>query len=282
MTEAASTKERWKPEGHPMLGVRGTVALLQCATTLILVFSGINWSQTIPLAMMQFVSAGTLLAQWDKSGRDHMYVVRGCASLVRAIVVLRTSACGRVFPPWAGCDAEPWRGHENIRLPFRCIHVLACIRQLANAWSLLNQYHLVGDGVTPDNGHRQLWIRARIRASGVPIQLARFILKLVLLDDTRYERGDVEVACNFVRAVLLIPLSAWSLNHQYYTSGSDPPSRAVQRGMPCLELKNVDYNPSGQGGLHRAKSNVGLGDVELTETRPAATADADVDPETPR
>ena len=78
-----------------MLGVRGTVALLQCATTLILVFSGINWSQTIPLAMMQFVSACTLLAQWDKSGRDHMYVVRGCASLVRAIVVLRTSACGR-------------------------------------------------------------------------------------------------------------------------------------------------------------------------------------------
>ena len=258
-----------------MLGVRGTVALLQCATTLILVFSGINWSQTIPLAMMQFVSAFTLFSQWDKSGRDHMYVVRGCASLVRAIVVLRTSACGRVFPPWAGCDAEPWRGHENIRLPFRCIHVLACIRQLANAWSLLNQYHLVGDGVTPDNGHRQLWIRARIRASGVPIQLARFILKLVLLDDTRYERGDVEVACNFVRAALLIPLSAWSLNHQYYTSGSDPPPRSVQCGCPCFEQKNnPDYNPSGQGGLHRAKSNVGLGDVELTETRPAATTPA--------
>jgi hypothetical protein len=139
---------------------------------------------------------------------------------------------------------------------------------------LLNQYHLIGDGVTPDNGHRQLWIRARIRLSGVPIQLARFILKIVLLDDTRYERGDVEVACNFTRAVLLIPLSAWSLNHQYYTSGSDPPPRSVQRGCACLELDNVDYNPSGQGGLHRAKSNVGLGDVELTETAPAATADA--------
>ena len=134
---------------------------------------------------------------------------------------------------------------------------------------------MVGDGVTPDNGHRQLWIRARIRASGIPIQLARFVLKIVLLDDTRYERGDVEVACNFMRAVLLIPLSAWSLNHQYYTSGSDPPPRSVQRGVPCLELKNnPDYNPSGQGGLHRAKSNVGLGDVELTETAPAATADA--------
>ena len=38
------TGDRWRPEGHPMLGVRGTVALLQCATTLILVFSGINWS----------------------------------------------------------------------------------------------------------------------------------------------------------------------------------------------------------------------------------------------
>ena len=68
-------------------GARHRRALLQCATTLILVFSGINWSQTIPLAMMQFVSACTLLAQWDKSGRDHMYVVRGCASLVRAVVV---------------------------------------------------------------------------------------------------------------------------------------------------------------------------------------------------
>ena len=56
----------------------------------------------------------------------------------------------------------------------------------------------------------------------------------------------------------------------------------MQRGVPCLELKNnPDYNPSGQGGLHRAKSNVGLGDVELTETRPAAPAD-DVDAETPR
>ena len=242
--------------GHPMLGVRATVALLQCITTMVLVVSGINWSQTVPLAMMQLVSACTLFAQWDRSGRDYMYVVRGCASLARAIVVLRTSACGRVFPPWAGCDAEPWRGHENVRLPFRCIHILAALRQIANAWSLLNQYHIIGDGVTPDTGHRQLWIRARIRASGVPIQLARFVLKIVLLHDTRYERGDIEVATNFIRAALLVPLSAWSLNHQYYTSGSDPPPRSVQRGVPCLEKSGGAYDPSNKGGLHRAKSNV--------------------------
>ena len=52
-----------------------------------------------------------------------------------------------------------------------------------------------------------------------------------------------------------------------YIAAQHATPRSVQRGVPCLEMKsNPDYNPSGQGGLHRAKSNVGLGDVELTET----------------
>ena len=90
-----------------MLGVRGNRRWACSAPFItILVFSGINWSQTIPLAMMQFVSACTLLAQWDKSGRTTCTPRAGCA-LVALIVVLRTSACGRVFPPWAGCDASP-------------------------------------------------------------------------------------------------------------------------------------------------------------------------------
>ena len=227
--------------------------------------------------MMQFVSACTLLAQWDKSGRDHMYVVRGHV----AGQSHRRVADERVrprLPALGGLRRRAWRGHENIRLPFRCIHAFACLRQLANAWSLLNQYHLIGDGVTPDNGHRQLWIRARIRLAGVPIQLARFVLKIVLLDDTRYERGDVEVACNFMRAVLLIPLSAWSLNHQYYTSG------AILRLEACSAAVRVSSSImwtttwSGQGGLHRAKSNVGLGDVELTETTDGDDAVSSVTP----
>ena len=56
-----------------------------------------------------------------------MYVVRGCASFLRAIVLIRTAACGRIAPPWTGCDAGPFNS-QQARTAFRAIHLLGALR----------------------------------------------------------------------------------------------------------------------------------------------------------
>ena len=219
--------------GHPQLLVRARIAFLQAVLTCVLVVQGIALSQTPIIAFCQLVSCATLAGQYyTKQGA--LFVVRGAASFVRGLVLMHVAACGRVAPPWRARHSSPWH-REDVRAAFRVVHVVAALRMFANCWSLCDQFRTPGDGVSADHGHRQLWIRARVRASGVPIQLLRGILKLALLRGTRFERGDVEVAVNFVRALALIPASAYSLDRQYRTSGVGGAGAAPKYGA-SLEL----------------------------------------------
>lgn len=211
--------------GHSQLSVRSLIAFLQCCVTLTLVGYEINLSHSPITAAMQLLSSLTLLRQYHGKC-DSMFVLRGAGSIMRMVVLLHTAGCGRVFPATAGCDADPWTG--DMRLAFRVIHVVAAVRMLGNGISLFCQYAFPADGVCASRGHRQLHVRSRIRALGVPLHLSRGVLKLVLLRGTRYERLDVEVASNFVRALLLIPISAWSLDAQWRSSGTDRRATAAE------------------------------------------------------
>ena len=83
-------------------------------------------------------------------------------------------------------------------------------------------------------------MRSRIRATGVPIHLLRGALKLALLRGTRYNRGDLEVACNFAR-LPLICTAAWSLDRQFRSSGT----AAARSGH--VELPKAAVVPDSRG-----------------------------------
>ena len=200
--------------------MRAIVASAHCALTCALVANGIALSLTPAVAACQYANAVALAAQFYWSW-DAMFVVRAVVSAVRAAVLVRAASCGRL----RACDPRPWSG-DDVRLPLRAVHALAAVRMVANGYSLLAQYAEAG-GATEAHGHRQLRIRAKIRLCGVPIHLARAVLKMSLLDGTAYEREDLEIAANFVRGLVLDPIAAGSLLRQYWTSGvvrRPPPS----------------------------------------------------------
>ena len=185
--------------------------------------------------------------------------------LVRASRRAAPSACGLRVRPAPGRAATPsrWRGHENVRLPFRCIHV-TCVGQLANAWSLLNQYHLVGDASAPDNGHRQRADPREIRASASgAFNFARrpqncFIRRHALR--ARRRRGRLQ----FCEGGPPHPAQRVVAEPPILTRGSE--ARRVARGgssRPRVraeqEMKNMRTTTRrGQGGLHRAERCVGF------------------------
>jgi len=150
------------------------------------------------------------------------------ASLLRVLVLLHNAACGRVWPP--ACLSEPWH-EEDVRSPMRALHVIAALRFLANGHSLLTQFACPSLRTTSFRGHDELRRRAYIRAVGVPLHLARAVLKLTNLDGTRFERSPFEIGVNVVRAVLLIPISTWSLHRQWMT----PPRRSLASSAAATE-----------------------------------------------
>lgn len=69
-------------------------------------------------------------------------------------------------------------------------------------------------------GNEQLFYRGCVRAFGIPIYLARGIMKIIDLNGTEWERISVEIATNFIRALILIPIQTWSLFHQWRYTGT--------------------------------------------------------------
>lgn len=217
--------------GHTQLGVRGVIALLQAGVSLVLALRGIDAPHMYPLAACQVVSSAAFFWQY-KTAWNSMFVVRSVTSLIRCLSLVHVATCGRFWPP--GCDARPW--HEvDPRAPFRAIHVVAALRMLLNAASLLVQFFTTTRRVRRDKNHMQLLYRAQIRAFGVPIHLARAVLKIVLLTGGRFERSWLEIGANFLRALVLIPISAWSLHRQWST----PPALGRSSSCAAIELKTL-------------------------------------------
>merc|ERR1712048_207407 len=93
------------------------------------------------------------------------------------------------------------------------------LRMLLNALSLTLQFCFPERGVTDFYGNEQLFYRGCIRAAGIPIYLARGMHKISSLMGTTWEREPLEIAIDFIRGLVVIPIQAWSLFQQWRYSG---------------------------------------------------------------
>merc|ERR1711920_53842 len=107
-----------------------------------------------------------------------------CASFLRVLLLAHLAACGRVWF-WQDCDEQAW---SDARRPFRFLHCFAAARMFLNGLSLILQWAFPERGVTAHYGNEQLFFRGVIRATGIPIYLARAVTKITDLTGTDYER----------------------------------------------------------------------------------------------
>eukprot|EP00913_Durusdinium_trenchii_P011121 g10443.t1 len=129
------------------------------------------------------------------------------ANFAKAFLFLHLSVCGRtaIFDP-AACELAGW---QDERQPFRIINACFILH-----WIL---FLLPLKGVTVDVGHEQLWYRARLRATAVPMHLTLAYLK-PKLRGTPFERSHLEPVLNGLNAAMVC-IIVWSLDRQWRTSG---------------------------------------------------------------
>ena len=142
-----------------------------------------------------------------------MFLVRAFTSFGRCLGLIHLLTCGRRWPG-GECITNAW---SDCRQPFRIIHCFAAARMLLNGVTLCLQYNYPTSALC-NRGNEQLFFRGCVRATGIPIHLLRGFLKPGILFDTEFERLPVETFANFTRAFFLIPISSFSLFHQWYTT----------------------------------------------------------------
>jgi len=100
------------------------------------------------------------------------------------------------------------------------------------------------------HGNVQLFIRGSIQATGVPIHFARFFYKSVEFAGTAYSGDPLDYTANFLNACLLIPISSWSLFHQWkHTS-------AGSTGHPASDAFERDNDPNVDNREERIKVTI--------------------------
>mmetsp|Transcript_20135 Transcript_20135/g.62270 ORF Transcript_20135/g.62270 Transcript_20135/m.62270 type:complete len:403 (-) Transcript_20135:170-1378(-) len=226
----------WKRKGHIQLGVRSVTCICQCILSLSLALRGVDSFHMYGLALCQLTASVSYFTQC-MTALDAMFAVRAFSSFVRVCVGLHLAACGRVWARDDRCWSRPWH-RRDARDVFRALHVVAAVRQVLNGRSLLRQYFTPSLRSTAFRGHDELHRRGCIRASGVPLHFARGLLKILLLRGTQYERTDHEIVVNFLRALVFVPIGAWSLRRQWLT----PPKREFASSAAAKD--DVDAAPA--------------------------------------
>jgi len=240
-------------KGHRNLLIRGLATLGNAILTGVVLGYGIDIPHQSLFLICQLGSAATLIFQW-RTGRPSMFVCRGFCSFLTAIIGAHVAVCGRRWPG-EECDDKGW---TDIRLVFRILHIAAALRMTMNGTSLFLQFRYP-HRMFLSHGNEQLFYRGCIQATGVPINIMRGVLKVSILTGTEFERLPVEVAVNFIRAFVTIPISSGSLFSQWwYTSkGSTghPTSDAYERLLdPTIDcpMERVQVSIVEARGLRKA------------------------------
>lgn len=202
------------PKGHRNLGIRGGTTLCQGILTLVNLSYEVNVPIDTVMAICQFWAGTTLIVQW-RTADPRMFILRAIPSYIRCVLSFYGAGCGRRWP-WEDCASEAW---SDIRMPFRVVHCFAAVRFFLNGLSLTLQYRNPKRGVGK-RGNEQLFYRGCVRLTGIPLHITRAMMKLGTLTDTEYDRKPVEIFVNLTRALVVIPIAAWSLLNQWATSGS--------------------------------------------------------------
>jgi len=232
-----------KPKGHVQLGIRGATTTAQAVLTSILIAEDVDVLHKVPMLVAQMVAAGSLYAQWILNDR-RMFIVRAVPSFGRCLVMLHAAMCGRIYP-WESssseCFFEAW---ETELWFFRVLHVFAAVRFFLNGLSLVLHFSFPTRGVSETEGNEQLWYRARVRISGIPLNLCRGMGKIVILVRGPYERSTLEITVDFLRCVI-IALAAASLQRQWLTSGTGKPvSSTTLRDREVHEKDSDKISPT--------------------------------------
>merc|ERR1740130_978569 len=115
-----------------------------------------------------------------------------------------------------------------------------------NGLSLFCQY-MFPHRMFMGHGNVQLFVRGCVQATGVPIHFARFFLKSVEFHETT---APLDYTINFLFGGLLIPISSWSLFHQWkHTS-------AGNTGHPVSDMFERDANPSLENDEERLRVTI--------------------------
>lgn len=247
-----------KHKGHNQLAVRGVLTVCQACVNVVLIVHHVDNPHKSIMVDMQLWAAVTLFLQWW-TGSSYCFPARAVSGILRALLTSHAMVCGR---KWSGlywwqpltfsgshdahdphdCATEGW---TDMRMAFRILHLCAAMRFLGVATSLILQFLYPERGVTETNGNEQLYYRALIKATGVPIQVLRGLLKIVLLSNTPFERLTVEIVMNFVLAALTA-CNSTSLYVQYRTSGTAGPPPGGFRQVLC----DSESTSSDEGSLN--------------------------------
>ncbi|CAE8590004.1 unnamed protein product [Polarella glacialis] len=232
--------------GHPQLRLRCVVSLLQAVLSLLLACQVLWGAEVVPQALPQaacmFVAAATLLGQW-RTDQALYFAARALTCWALTMVSISLAACGRKIMPWEPCNSTGW---QDIRQPFRVLHLCEAVRTLLEGLSLSLQYSFPGQGVTDLRGHEQLFYRGYIRPIGILIQLVRGLLKIFILEGTQFQRSSLEIALNFARCPL-IAIGSCSLFQQWRSSGTGLPSEPPAEELPGLGGRSLDPLPELEG-----------------------------------
>jgi hypothetical protein len=179
-----------------------------------LALDGVDVSHMFIFCFLYLASSATLFRQ-RHSKCNIAFVLRAGCSISMALVLLHKAVCGR---HWLGEECET-AFDGDVRFPSRMIVFLKVIHKMANAGSLTIQFWSPSAHIIDRHGHDQLWYRSIIRCIGIPLSLVGGCLKLGVLGGTEFERGGMEIAVDFLRGLVIIPLSAWSLRDQWEEPG---------------------------------------------------------------
>lgn len=254
-------------KGDRNLLIRSLVNFLQFFFTMWLICYNIDPFHMIVQGLCELVTSALLLRQWRLDFGSTHYG-RAFISLVTVPSFFHLAVCGRHWP-WEECETDAWT--DKVRRPFRLMMCFAAVRMLLNGISLFCQIHFPERGITAKYGHEQLFFRSIIRLSGIPLYLAITMQNFADFNGTKWERPPIENAIQLIRALVLLPILATSLIHQWRFSGTEDRPRCTPPGAKEEQPSIILSAPI---GIQVPDQSHKLGDAEAQG--PAGTAAPDV------
>lgn len=213
-----------RPAGHPELRVRGILALLHGAWSCVLLLLHVNLMHQPLLIWIALCASVAFFYQW-LTADPRMLLVRSVCYAVHGMLSVHVMVCGRrwgflssaiLFGESShGCAIE---GLQDMRLPFRIIHILLAVQSFSLSQTLVSQFHHPHKGATREHGCSQLRYRSRCNCVGIPLHMVAGVMKIVWLGGSPWQSIVLQIVTRSVRC-FLIWCASESLYRQWKTSG---------------------------------------------------------------
>jgi len=256
----AMSKKVAAHKGHRNLLIRSCMSFAQATATAWLIGFDITRPAQMYYIISQLIGSASLFVQF-RTGNPKMFLVRASSNWFACIIAIYATKCGsndNILIPDEKCGDAAW---QDDRISLRIVAVCASCRLFFNGLSLICQFkfpHKMFGG----HGNLQLFCRGAVQATGVPIHLTRFILKNTVSVGQSWEAVALDYTVNMLRGCLFIPISSWSLFHQWYHTS------AGNTGHPVSDMFERDADPDIVDFVERVRvtiiSSKGLRKADIT------------------